>query len=455
VVFDAAVINPNQLFKSGEAWECKDLEPDYAHLIIDGLDHYPAVFRIDGKLYTQALKMAPGNHTVSRFLLMDDGGTPREVHAADDQIVMGIPETGSPYAVYVSKPVNFTVPVDAFVKTEVPVEVLCFQDNAYLEFGFGWFQVTEIVVREICFFGDFCVKDPSVYANSDYAKQSTGLQIDMPAIFKVVVKKNGAPVPNSPFTNASAAAGWGVGAPVCVEYPDNLTADGEVFTFELYIYVKSGNTFIFKKFHTWTLTDDETIVAGDDGVVDFVLGSCNLTAPDLQLAPYQDLPVTASINLTSPADPGYWWIYVNSVSPGGSYDLPVGVILTGWCGSPANPMANGSHTVNIYPSLYSTNWPAGLQVTLADFAKVNWLFNNLGLYGMSYESLTDAQGDILQDAIWNLLYGTPATGTALIMATDAAAHGNFVPLPGEWAAALFVKSNLPQAYQLIFTMLDP
>jgi hypothetical protein len=231
-------------------------------------------------------------------------------------------------------------------------------------------------------------------------------------------------------------------------------ADGEVFTFELFIYVKSGNAFTFKHFHTWTLTDDGTIAAGDDGVVDFVLGSCNLTAPDLQLAPYQDLPVTASIALASPADPGYWMIYVNSVSPAGSYDLPVHVNLTGWCGNKTNPMANGNHNVNVYPSLYSTNWPAGLSVTLQQFATVNWLFNHLDTYGMDIGTMTDAEGDILQDAIWNLLNGTPASGLALTMATDAAAHGNFVPLPGEWAAALFVKSNLPPAYQLIFTLVD-
>ncbi len=354
-----------------------------------------------------------------------------------------------------SKPLDFTVSVLSFIKTEIDVEVLCFEDSDYLEFGFDWFAITEIIVREQCFFGDFCVKHPADYTGSYYANQSTGLQIDMPAIFNIVVKKNGAPIPNSPFTNATAVANWGVGAPVCVQYPDNLNVEGDEFTFELWIYVKTGNNFSFKKFHTWTFEDEEMIPAGEDGIVDFVLGSCNLTTPDLQLAPYQNLPTSANINIIKPADPGYWNVYVNSVSPNGSYDLPTGVNLTGWCGDKNNTIANGNHNMNVYTSLYSTGWPAGFQITLAKIAQVNWLFNHLDNYGMDVLTITDSEGDIIQDALWKILNDYATTGLALTMADDAGTHGDFVPLPGGWAAVLFVKSNMPGMYQLIFTMIDP
>ena len=454
VVFNALEVIPGNGLKSTDDWECKELEPDYAHIIIDGQDHFPSLYRLDGKLYTQAIKLLPGVHTVSQFLLMDDHMTPGIM--SDDEIVMATPYAPpAPYGVFVTKPLDFTFSVLSFEKTEIDVEVLCFEDHDYLEFGFDWFAVTEIVVREQCFFGDFCVKNPADYTGSYYANQSTGLQIDMPAIFKIVVKKNGAPLPNSPFTNASSGANWGVGAPVCIQYPDNLNVEGDEFTFELWIYVKTGNNFSFKKFHTWTFEDEEMIPAGEDGVVDFVLGSCNLTSPDLLLAPYQNLPTSASINIAQPADPGFWNVYVNSVYPAGSYDLPVYVNLTGWCGNKNNTIGNGNHNMNVYTSLYSTGWPAGMPFTLDKIARVNWLFNNLDNYGMDVLTISDAEGDIIQDALWNILNGTATTGLALTMADDSGTHGDFVPLPGGWAAVLFVKSNMPGMYQLIFTMIDP
>ena len=453
--FSVIQVNPGEGLKSSQDWECKELEPDYAHIVIDGQDYFPAVFRLDGNLYTQAIKLAPGSYSVSQFLLMDDGGTPREDDATDDQILMGTPETGSGYAVYINKPVNFDISVQDFTKAEIQIEVLCFQEADYLSFGFDWFSIGEIVIREMCFFGDFCVKHPADYTGSYYENQSTGLQIDMPAIFRLEVKKDGIPVPGSPFNNASAAANWGVGSPVCVQYPDNLNMNGEVFTFDLWIYVKQGNAFVFKKFHTWTTVDEVMIPAGADGVVDFVLGNCNLTEPDLQLAPYQNLPLTANVTITNPADPGYWKIYVNTATPSGTYDLPVHVNLTGWCGDINQTITNGNHNMNVHSSLYSTTWPAGMPFSLGKIARVNWLFNHLDYYSMNENSLTDAQGDIIQGAIWNILNGTPAAGMSLQMASDASAHEDFLPLPGGWAAVLFIKSNQPQKYQLIFTIVDP
>ncbi len=107
VVFNAMEIIPSQGLKSTELWECKDLEPDYAHITINGLDYFPALFSLDGKLYTQAIKLPPGDYTVSQFLLMDDGGTPRNVDITDDQIVHGIPEAASAYAIYVIQTPGF------------------------------------------------------------------------------------------------------------------------------------------------------------------------------------------------------------------------------------------------------------------------------------------------------------------------------------------------------------
>lgn len=448
-------------------WECKVdatgalLEPDYAHVVIDGVDYFPLLYRIDGVLYTQNIKLdvlpnGGGNstdYTVTKFVLYDDGGTQGgTLPEADDQIVMGTPEEGSDYAVYVTDDITFDITVTAFQKAEYDIDVLCFQDDEYTEFGFDWFAITEIVIREQCFFGDICVKNPAYYAGSNYQLQSTGLQLDMPAIMELHVKdSDGDHVPGSPFTNNTADADYGVGAPLCIQYPDNLQVAGEEFTVELYILVKNGNVFNFEYFHSWSFMDDQTIEDGADGIVEIVLGECNLTGTDLQLAPYQDLPDMANITIAYPGNPGYWDITVNTMTPPGTYDLYTGFHV-GFCGDAGTTIAGGTFDAYVYPSLYDDEWPAGVPFSLTEIAKVNWIFNNLDLFGIDRDNMTQAQGTDLQDAIWYLL-GSGGVNNALAQA--AASHGDFLPLPGGYAAVYLIKDNNPDDNQLLFVVVDP
>ncbi|RLD36930.1 MAG: hypothetical protein DRI83_04690 [Bacteroidetes bacterium] len=466
VSFAIDLVDPGSGMKD---WECKVdaqgnlLEPDYAQVTISGADYFPLVFRIDGILYTQNIKLdlpvPVGGYIVTQFLLWDDGNTPGgTLPEADDQIVMGTPASGSPYEVYIAEPyrLDYVIDVLAFEKIQIPIEVLCFQDDEYTEFGFDWFVITEIVIREQCFFGDICVKHPDDYIGSLYENQSTGLQLDMPAIVELHVFKDGTPVPYSPFTNATADANWGVGAPLCIQYPDNLQITGEVFTVELWILVKWGDTFVYKLFHTWTFIDNAMIPDGTDGIVEFVLGNCNLMNTDLQLAPYQDLPTMANITLSGPGDPGYNDLFVNTVTPAGTYDLPVGVNLAGWCGDYSTCITAGTFDVFVHTSLYDINWPAGMPFSLVTIGKVNWLFNHLDYYGMDINTLTQADGVIIQSAIWKIISSIACTGVAAQMAADAETYGvGYVPPPGGWAAALFVVDNDSECYQLIFTVVDP
>ncbi len=296
VVFNVSQIDPGSGLKSTADWTCPTdtegnlLEPVSAEIDIDDgtttTTYSPAVFRLDGNLYTQAIKLpaaqsGPTTYTVTRFVLKDAGGT----------IIMATPITGSDYSEYVSQGVTFTFEVNAFAKAEVPVEVLCFLPEDYTYFGFDWFNVTEIVVREVCFFGDICLDgnpwSPSDFDGSMYDgdQPPAGTQPDMPAIFEVHVYKDGVEVPHSPFTNGTVEANYGVGSPLCVQYPDNLNVTGEEFTFELWVLVPDcGGTFDYRLYHTFTLTDDGTLPDVDaDGVTDFVIGSCNLSNTDLAM----------------------------------------------------------------------------------------------------------------------------------------------------------------------------
>jgi len=474
VSFSAIQIDPSAGLKSSENWNCPTddkgdiLVPTVAKVIIDidgdGIDDgptetfWPAVFTIDGKLYTQAIKLPvltdQQNYTVIFFGLYT---------AVDGVLIMATPETGSVFAPYTSTDVSFNITISKFAKAEIPVEVLCFMPDSYEYFGFDWFEIDEIVVRSQCFFGDFCMKHPADYAGSSYDNQPGPLQLDMPAIFKIDVRKEAQAdvwieVPyNETFTNNTAAANWGVGAPVCIQYPDNLMITGEKFKAELWILVKVGSVFEYKLFKTWTFIDNQMIPAGDDGVVDFVLGSCNLSDTDLQLAPYQNLPATVDLKTggTSPGTLGtYFDVTLSGLGLG--YDIEnktYGV----YCGDQGATINLGTlYTgMGVYGSLMPWLFPTNMEAKAkANMDMANWLMNHLGNY-------TGETWQDIQNALWTILdndpathLGTPPTALANQMAADAMANGNnYVPLPGGWAAVIFYDND--GMYQLIFTVVDP
>lgn len=263
-----------------KASSCDNPAANFALIEIDGDVYQTDVFYLNEKIYTTTFKLAPGIHTISMFVLVNDGGTPDNPDG--DVIVQATPLSGNTYANFISKPLPFDFTVSAFTKTEVPIEVLCYDAAEYENFGFAWFSLEEIVVREICFFGDFCTEDYLDYAGSLYEYQRNGLQHDMPAIFKIDVIRNG-----DTLITYSNADWLGEGRPLCVQYPDysNFT---DHFEFVLSILVKEGESFVYKQFYTWTSTDAEGLPdSGDDNIMDFVLGDCVPDA-DLILPPYTD-----------------------------------------------------------------------------------------------------------------------------------------------------------------------
>jgi len=451
------VFGINQLIPAAKSEViCSDAQPVKAEVVIDGVSYYPNVFTIEGKRYTEAIKLMleDENHVfnVSRFVLRDK----------DDNIVLATPEKNSHFAGYVTKSVGFDFTLSAFKKAQVDVEVLCFQPNEYENFGFAWFALSEIAVREIHFFGDFCTGYYADYAGSLYENQSNGLKPDMPAIFKVVVKKDNVEVPYSPFSNE---AFLGEGQPLAVHYPDNLNNSGELFTFELYIYVKQGNTFAYKLFKTFKAVDGGALQhlngslvgdVGNDGIYDFVLGSCNLSTTDIQLPPYQNLPEITNLTLSHPGSLSYWAIRVNSFVPAtGGYDFETGN-YAGWCGDKNTTIVPGTYNMYTYSSLVPELWPpVTSELQPADMEKVNYLFNHLDDFGIDIldNASLAANKDAIQDAIWDIIHGSNLNPA---LSGPAKANGSgYSPMPGEFAAILFFPDKTVYRFQLIFMMIDP
>jgi hypothetical protein len=251
-----------------------------------------------------------------------------------------------------------------------------------------------------------------------------------------------------------------------VRYADVLGVTDH-FKFELYIMVKQGAGFPFVLFKTWEFDDIDNIDDGADGVVDFVLGNCNFpgNTVDFVFPPWQNLPVSTNVHFAYvgniPGNNQYWDVTFNSYTPAGPYDLPAPVVtMDGWCGDLGTTIAPGTYNALVFSSLNDANWIPTMPVTLAEMAKVNWLMNHLGDYGINIGDDTGLDGGVVQQAIWIILNGASYGPPASTMAADAALYGNgFVPLPGGWAAVLLVAENPANpgvyVYQLIFVIVDP
>jgi len=111
--------------------------------------------------------------------MWSDHQTPND--STDDVMLSAVPHTGSAYAPYVSSPLNISFNVEAFKKTELPVEAVCYQPSNYSSFGFTFFQIEEVTVREQPFFGDICINSIADYSipGSPYLGQSNGVQLDL------------------------------------------------------------------------------------------------------------------------------------------------------------------------------------------------------------------------------------------------------------------------------------
>ncbi|MCB2208392.1 MAG: hypothetical protein KQH67_08840 [Bacteroidetes bacterium] len=262
-----------------------DLEAvaDYAVVAItDGTDPIPgspftmAISDI-GDLMTDVLKLAPGTYYVTSF----------EVFTSDDVKIWAAPLEGSFYADFMNIPLNVEFTVVAYQKAGVEVEVLCYDETVADEFGFTWFDIDKVVLKDVCLFGDICLTQfPGVDNWTDYGYSG---EFDMPALFQVELYKNGtllATYSNFEVVNDVIVPNDPLEA-LCIQYPDALEVDGEEFDLVLSVLQPDGNGgFALHEWYTFEWTDDAqqdgNLNFGDDNVIDFYIGDCfnDATPPD-------------------------------------------------------------------------------------------------------------------------------------------------------------------------------
>lgn len=440
VIFRGIYLSENNL----KSTDCDNPAASYATIVVNNTTYRPAVVYLQGIPYTQAIKLLPGNYSLEEFLLMNDSGTPGNLE--DDMIVQAIPTEDAPFARFIENPVPIDFDVSEFEKTEVPIEVLCFNDNDFEEFGFNWFMMNEITVRNQFFYGEFYVPDPDDYAGSLYENLDGGLQKNMPAIFRIDVYRNDAFIIS--YTNEDQLPDK---MKVKVSYPDHDNS-ADHFTFKLYNLVKSCGGFDYKYIDEWTFNDNEKLEKGTDNAVDFIIGNRNNNEMDYEFPAYQTLPDECYLKIKT---------YLLGSNLGTFVDLTVSQIPEGYTLEDGTyPGWNGNHnvidyenlfedesvTANIYSSLCSDDLPESISLENKNWEAVNWLINNLDNYpGYEWADLQAAFWLLLDKNIpWDgsALAGVPALSEltwAQQMHDDAVDNSeDYIPAFGELAATIFV-----------------
>jgi len=373
---------------------------------------------------TQVLKLMPGDYTVTSF----------EVYDANDNLIWVAPLSGSEYQQFLTNTLDLTITVDAFKKYQFDVDVLCWQDWAFEQFGYAWFHFNKYSVKTLCFFGDVCTKfyDAWHIDGSPYAGQVSGGE-DFPAIITVTVydHNTGAVMSNpNTFSNASYL---GEGEPLCIEYVDNLEDDNDQFDVEISLVLPDGSVSLLT---TLTIDADEWSgngFGGNDGVYDFLVGGKDcIYGNDYDASfglPWVPLPSTVEFTVLYPFADSYFGL--GNITP----SIEVGEFVTGddlpaWCGNKdLHIYPNHRYLANVYPYFAI---PAGNQYTSVapeKWAILNWIANEaIGVYN---------KGDI-QNAIWYIL-GYNSTANAL--ATTAMTHTDYIAPLGGFIVVLVDPTN--------------
>ena len=234
------------------------------------------------------------SYVLKEFYVWDNGGTPgyEEIDRLDDQLFKAAPLPNSEFWDFAVDHVEYQFEVCAFFKTKIKIDVLCFVPNDYELFGFFWFEITEITVREMCFFGDFCIADPSIYANTEYATGG-GVFIDEAAIFEIRARHQvgDGPLVDMVGTDFNNMEWDGIGEPLCIRYPD-YDAEIDYYEFDLYLWAMAGSSMDWVLLDTYVWNDifDNTYDPGADGVWDFVVGDCVASESNIVYPPYVNIP---------------------------------------------------------------------------------------------------------------------------------------------------------------------
>ncbi len=245
---------------------CSDADMSYVEFTIDGVPYNSPVIWVDGMPKTQAIKLFVNNDGTPMDYTLEDF----YVYDAQANLIMAAPAFESTYWDLMVNRLELTFTVEAFKKQEVIIDVLCYEELLYQYFGFVWFELNEVVIHQLCFFGDLCFVDDPWGEPAPYQWYvEYGEVMDAVAKMYITIEKLGDDDYFLAFDGQYLAEGN------CLEvyWADDIDKDE---TFELTVYLYGPNGEVFMAFSD-TFTDSDTehvMVEGLDGMIDFVVGDC-------------------------------------------------------------------------------------------------------------------------------------------------------------------------------------
>jgi len=279
------------------------LEADYALIQISGTVYTASTFVVNEVLYTQAIKLPPGNYTLEEFVLWNDNDTPDDT--SDDIITSASPHVDAPFADLVVNALDLSFDVEAFLKVEIEVGVLCYEESTHDDFGFVWFKPNITPIKEKWFYGDLCT---SIFINYEGSLYGDYPLVDMPAIYRIDLVRDDDldgtfETPVNSYTNEGTYLSTPEGnfsEPLAVGFVDREGIEDR-YEMQLWIYELVGydvNTsepvFEYRYYSSWYFNDSEEVIyndpartepfeAGDDGIFDWVVGFCAYDNPDIEV----------------------------------------------------------------------------------------------------------------------------------------------------------------------------
>lgn len=464
--------------------ECLDLEPSYVEVTIVGDDQIPIMYTLNlvtlnNKTETEVVKLTPGIYTITDFVVKAEDGT----------LLWASPKEGSYYELlWDLTGVDLTFEVPVFDKLKVEIDVLCYRPYNYQNFGFVWFKYAVTEIHTVCFFGDICTKfydewhmnnerENNPYADQDYDGY------DFPAIFEVIVRNADEEIVNDEDLNSNATY-YGIGQPLCIEYPDQVEIEGEIFTFEIWLAMPDGTLMqIYEgEFDDTAMAEvgNPDAFGGTDGVFDFVVGNCSYDGNDanLELLPWMPIPETAVMDvqmkvpgsILPAAYPIQAYFRDGTVMPNEIDDvIEEGKWYNTLCGEEFIPIGvPGTYNVEFYSSLDrnlpDTNFPSFYMGY--PWGSLNWLAQ------VCEDVAAEESYYYVQQAVWFLIDPMTVDGDNNALAQEAALHSDFIPTVGDYACVLIEpistfeedvpnknstasKTNAPFGVQLLLMRVDP
>ena len=375
---------------------CSDGIPAYVHIMGTGPmgaidENLDILKKFENGTQTVVVKLPPGDYAITDF----------EVYDEDDNILYASPKEGSYYDDLFGFDNNVTVEftLEPFTKMKVNVDVLCWEDYSYKEFGYVWYDFDKFRVRTLCFFGDICTKFYKTWhmqsdVNPYFGQGHDGY--DFPAIITVVIKKDGEAI------NKATNLDWqGTGAPLCIEYLDEIAVEGEEFTAELWLYLPDGSMVLLDEipFTDADHSEGGGTWGGEDGIFDFAVGAADACKVEGANAfyelPWVPLPDDISFILRQSSD-SYFDFELTDVQPFEINEFTVGNKLHAWCGDPTTIIYwNAAYDAKVYPYFNIPDDVRLSDISAETWSMVHWIVNEVigGPHPVSH----------IQNAIWKIL----------------------------------------------------